>query len=131
MHGGSTVTHRLDLIPEEVRIPMRPLVSAGGGQIPVLPAFRVEIPHPHAFTLFRGREPIVACGIGRGASEIWDRLVTLQENIGIAVDKSPPAGLWLAVAILPSMIMLSREDIGWLGDFERCMAAVMLEAAPL
>lgn len=73
----------------------------------------------------------MACGIGRGVSDIWDSLVKLQEQIGIAVDKSPPAGLWLAVAILPSMVMLTHDDIGWIGDFERCMAAVLLEASPL
>ena len=125
------MTHRLDLIPDEIRAVLRPLVLSGGGQLPVLRAYRVEIPHPHAFTLFRGREPIVTCGIGRGASEIWDSLVTLQEQIGMTVDKSPPAGPWLAVAILPSMLALTPDDIGWLGDFERCMAAVLLEVAPL
>jgi hypothetical protein len=29
---------------------------------------------------------------------------------------------WLAVVLLPSLLNQRRDDIGWLGDFERCMA---------
>jgi hypothetical protein len=34
---------------------------------------------------------------------------------------------WLAVVILPSMINQAQGEIGWLADFEKCMAAAILE----
>jgi len=45
------------------------------------------------------------------------------------VTATPPGSRWLAVVILPSLILLEREDITWLGDFERCMAAAMFHEA--
>src|ERR1035437_3979223 len=38
-----------------------------------------------------------------------------------------PASLpWLAVVVLPFIVNQTREDVSWLGDFERCMAWTIL-----
>ena len=39
---------------------------------------------------------------------------------------SPPRGRWIGAALLPGLATLSRDDVAWLGDFERCMAAAMI-----
>jgi hypothetical protein len=33
---------------------------------------------------------------------------------------------WLAVVLLPGIAVQRREDIAWLGDFERCLAFAIL-----
>jgi hypothetical protein len=39
---------------------------------------------------------------------------------------------WLAALLLPSGLMhTAREDLAWIGDFERCIAfAILAEVAP-
>jgi hypothetical protein len=70
-------------------------------------------------------KPIATCGIGHGPSDVWKALVLLQDRFA-QVKATPPNSQWLAVVILPGIAALTRDDIGWLGDFERCMAAAML-----
>lgn len=126
---GNTMTHRLDIIAPEAVAACRALVAAGRGPVPGFPSFRVEVDGP-LFTVWRGQEPIVTCGVGSDPL-LWQSLVSLQRSIGMEVRASmPAAGRWLAVAILPGMAMLTQSDIGWLGDFERCMAAALLTNEP-
>jgi hypothetical protein len=44
-----------------------------------------------------------------------------------AKEANKPASLpWLAVVVLPFIVNQAREDVSWLGDFERCMAWTIL-----
>lgn len=121
---GHTATHRLDTIDASAVAACRSLLPEGG-PIPAYSPFRAEI-HLPIWTIWRGREPIVTCGIGRGFDDTWMALVELQSRFGPVAAANPPVSAWLAVAILPSLAALSRDDVGWLGDFERCMAAAIL-----
>lgn len=124
---GDNATHRLDTIaPEAVQACLALLPD--GGQVPGFTAFRVQIVGP-VFTLYRGVEPLVTCGIGRGHDGTWEALAQLQNKFAPVVAK-PPKAQWLAVAILPGLVMTARTDIGWLADFERCMAAALLGGKP-
>ncbi|HCN76048.1 MAG TPA: hypothetical protein DIT13_02490 [Verrucomicrobiales bacterium] len=120
---GDNVLHRLDIIPPEVVEQCRELLPEGG-QIPGFPAFRVEI-HAPVFTIWRGREPIATCGLGQGEDDVWSTLRDLQARFA-PVKARPPAGRWLAVVLLPGLLTTAREDVHWLADFERCLAAAML-----
>lgn len=121
---GDIATHRLDTIDAGAVALCRALLPAGGVISP-LPAFRVEI-HGPVFTIFRGREPLVTCGVGRCVDDpVWPSLASLQSQFA-PVLAQPVAGDWLAVVILPSLAATTQADIGWLGDFERCMAAAIL-----
>ena len=120
---GHTVTHRLDTLAPEAVDACRSLLP-DGGPIPGFSPFFVVVQLP-VFTIFRGREPIVTCGIGRGDNGCWSALVNLQTKFApVTVDA--PVGQWLAAALLPALGAISRYDLGWLGDFERCMAAAIL-----
>ena len=126
---GHLTTHRLDVLDAGAVAVCRSLFPSGG-PVPALPAFRVEI-HSTLFTIFRGREPLVSCGIGRGNDATWTSLCGLDSQfrhlLGATVPHPPaPAGPWLAVALPPPLLALTQSDIGWLGDFERCLAAAML-----
>ena len=93
------------------------------------------------FTVWRGREPLVTCGLAwtpEGAAEAWPAIEELYLQISdrapqlmaaTKVAEQPNALPWLAVVILPPIHTLRREDIGWLGDFERCLAWAILERA--
>jgi hypothetical protein len=120
---GHSAVHRLDTLSRSAVDACRSLLPAGG-PIPGFAPFRVQI-HGSVFTVWRGREPIVTCGFGRGSDETWSALIDLQSRFG-AVIAQPTASAWLAVALLPGLASVSPEDVKWLGDFERCMASAML-----
>jgi hypothetical protein len=120
---GDTVTHRLDTLDAGAVDACRALLP-DGGQIPGFAAYRVEI-HGPVFTVYRGREPLVTCGLGTGDDDVWRCLCELQRKF-CPVATSPPDGQWLAVVLLPSLANTPQADLGWLGDFERCLAAAML-----
>ena len=107
-------------------------------------AFRIESTvagdGSRMFTLFRAADPLVTCGVAwtpAGQAEIWPALESLYLNLG---DQHPellgqacvpicPASLpWLAVVLLPAIALQSRDDVGWFGDFERCLAWAMIES---
>lgn len=126
-------THRLDVLDAGAVAVCRSLLPAGGS-VPGFPAFRVEI-HGPLFTIWRGREPLVSCGIGRGADATWSSLCGLdsqfRSRLGATAPHPPaPAGPWLAVALLPTLLNLTQSDVTWLGDFERCLGAAMMLPAP-
>ena len=127
LQHGNTVLHRLDTLDPAAVASCRALLPSGG-QIPGFPAFRVEI-HGPVFTLFRGREPLVTCGIGEGEDETWLTLWELQAKFWPVDKMDPPPGKWLAVVLLPPITACTASDIQWFADFERCMAAAMMDAA--
>lgn len=124
VEGGNVVTHRLDTLDPQAVAACRALLP-GGGQVPRLPAFRVEI-HGPVFTIWRGREPLVTCGVGQGEDETWLSLWEMQAKFWPVDKMEPPGGTWLAVVVLPSFLMLAPQDQRWIADFERCLAAAML-----
>lgn len=128
---GDTATHRLDTLAPAAVAACRRLLPAGG-PVPGFPAYRVTISGP-VYTIWRGREPIAAAGVGHGRQDAstWQALTDLQAQVAPVKATQPPASAaWLAIALLPGLAHLTRQDIGWLGDFERCMAAALLLSAP-
>ncbi len=125
---GDSVAHRLDLVSPEAIQACRALLPAGG-PIPSLPAFRVDIAELTVFTIWRGREPIVTCGIGRGRSPTWTVLAKLQARFAPVI-APPPSGQWLGVVVLPGLANQARSDLSWLADFERSLAAAILLPPP-
>ena len=120
---------------------LMPLVKQGSGPLPdPFGAFRVEInrqAHGAVFTVYRGRDPIVTCGLCWGvldAEAIWGAVNGLYLQL-VAADATAPTHAatipdrlpWLAVVILPGIVAQRHEDISWLGDFERCLAFAILQ----
>lgn len=129
---GDSATHRLDTLDQSVIDACKQLLPAGG-TIPAFAAWRVEI-HGPIFTIWRGAEPVVTCLIGGDTDPVWTTLVDLQKRCAPGVPikaKQPQRGVWLAVALLPGLANAAQSDIGWLGDFERCLAAAILQTTHL
>jgi hypothetical protein len=127
LSSGHVATHRLDVFAPGAVAACKALLPTGG-PVPAFPAFRVEIAGP-VFTIYRGREPIVTCGLGNGPEGPWRELCNLQRKFLPVEASRPLRGRWLAVVLLPSLLTTARSDIEWLGDFERVLAAAMLEGA--
>lgn len=123
---GHGATHRLDTLNPAVVSACASLLPSGG-PVPGFPAFRVSISGA-SFQLFRGRDLIAWCVIGdHRHQQSWDLLVETQRKIApLANDPKMPKGRWLAVVLGPGILSTSREDLGWVGDFERCLAAAII-----
>ena len=132
---------RSDVSREAIEV-LQPLVE-NGGPIPGCAPFRVSVDHgagSAVFTIWLGIEPIVYCALAwtvEGAAEAWPAIAQLYLNVSNSYPElaapwkevAKPASLpWLAVAVLPFILNQTRDDIYWLGDFERCMAWTILEA---
>ena len=73
------------------------------------------------------------------APEMWDALTGIYCNLtdqvpqmlapGVdAMPKMPESTPWLAALLLPAgLLFTTREDLSWMGDFERCLAWALLE----
>lgn len=122
---GHVSVHRLDTLEAGAVAACRGLLPAGG-MVPGFTAFRVVVSGP-VFTVWRGAEPVVSCGVCRGDDEVHGALREMQGRLVTVGAYAVPRGLWLAIVLLPGLLNLTREDVGWLGDFERCMAAAIID----
>lgn len=117
---------------------LRPLIRDGGGEVPGFSGFRVEVTREGngaLYTVTREATPIVTCGLAHdaeGAARLWTMLCDLhQRTTGQpAPARRPRSTPWLGVVLLPGLALLSPQDFGWIGDFERCFAWALL-AEPL
>ena len=90
------------------------------------------------FTVWRAVAPVVTCGLAwtvEGEAETWPDIERMYLNFSdkwptmFEAAKAPekPDHLpWLAVLLWPWIVYQSRDDVSWLGDFERCMAWTIL-----
>lgn len=142
--GHTVVQPRSKVLPGTLEA-MQVLLPAGGnlGKVAAMfSAFRVKITQARgvaAFTVYRGREPIVlnvVCWDAAAAVDAWASLEStyLQVSetgatlgLGSALPERPATTPWLGTVLLPAMAMLIRDDIGWLGDFEHCLAVLLSE----
>jgi len=142
VNTGHSVESPRSAVDNRVIAALRPLIATGGGPIPI-PPWRVDIrraPGGWVFALLRGSEQAVICALATesDATEIWQKIerhyfeLTEQMpgmlDVGAAAPEMPTQAPWLAVLILPGMLMSTCEDVGWMGDFERCLAWTLLES---
>ena len=131
--GHVSISPREAVSPEAMAT-LAPL-TAHGGQLPApFAAFRVTVSHAPGgavFTVWRGSEPLVTCGLARtpeAALEVWRPLTEMLAAFAPEADPQRPDTLpWLGVVILPSLALTARDDIAWLGDFERCYAHAIMD----
>ena len=138
--GHSVEQPRSAIGPEAIEA-LRPLAEHGGA-IPGCAPFRVTVDHgtgSAVFTVWRAAEPIVTCALAwtpEGEAEAWPAIEKLYldlsdsrpELVAPGKEEEKPASLpWLAVVVLPFIVNQVREDISWLGDFERCLGVAILE----
>lgn len=138
--GHAVASPRSGVGPEAIEA-LQPLAEHGGA-IPGYAPFRVTITHgtgSAVFTVWRAAEPVVTCGLAwtmEGEAEAWPAMEKLYldlsdsrpELVAPGKEAEKPSSLpWLAVVVLPFILNQSRDDVGWLGDFERCMAWTILE----
>jgi hypothetical protein len=138
--GHSVEQPRSAIGPEAIEA-LQPLAEHGGA-IPGCAPFRVTVtqgPGSAVFTVWRAKEPVVTCGLAwtaDGEAEAWPAIEKLYLDLSdsrpelVAPGKEaekPTSRPWLAVVLLPFIVNQSRDDVSWLGDFERCMAWTILE----
>jgi hypothetical protein len=145
LNTGQTVESPRSAVGEAGIEALRPLVE-GGGHVPGCSPFRVKMDRGEGsavFTVWREQEPIATCGLAwsvEGAAQVWPAIEQVYLDLadrhpqlmapGQASQK-PEVLPWLAVVLLPGMLAQTFDDIGWLEDFERCMAwAILTDTAP-
>lgn len=144
--GHSVVQSHRSIQPGTLDL-MSVLLPDGGnlGKIsPQLSAFRVKIesdPYGAYFSIYRGSEAIVrcaACWSQEHSQTWWESL----ERVYLQLSDDDPAGMaarecpempestpWLGVVILHDISHQTRNNIEWLGDFEHCLARLLMREA--
>lgn len=143
--GHTVVQPRSKVLPGTIEA-MQVLLPKGGnlGKVsPVFSAFRVDITPSvgtAAFTVYRGSELLVlniVCWDATLSAKAWSLLesnyLKVSEKswgvpLGQALPEQPATVPWLGTLLLPGLAMLTRDDVGWLGDFEHCLAVALSEA---
>jgi hypothetical protein len=143
LNTGHTVASPRSGFSREAIEALQPLAEHGGA-IPGCAPFRVTVDRDAGsavFTVWRGAEPVVTCVLAwtaEGEAEAWPAIEKVYldlsdrfpQLLAPAKEASKPEALpWLAVVLLPSLLNQSRDDVGWLGDFELCMAWTILAGA--
>ena len=124
---GHTRVSFHDEIDPGVLARLRPLMVAGEHQLRNPPGGTVKVTIDGTaalVTVFRGAAPVVTFGVAAdeaGAADLWP----LIARPGI---RQPSAVPWLAVG-LEIGAAAHQDDLGWLGDFERCCAWCWLSSA--
>lgn len=125
LRTGEVRVHRFDAINARDNEQAEETMH-GLGVIPGRAPFRVDV-FPSMFAVFRGREHLVTCGVGKGRDTLWSVMTGLQELQGAAARPSPPREAhWLAVVEYPGLQHLAPVDREWLAGFECAMAAALM-----
>jgi hypothetical protein len=126
LRTGEVDVHRIDAM-EPCQIEQAEDTLWGNGPVAGRPPFRVE-GFSSMFSVFRGRELLVTCGLGEGQDTMWEVLTGLQELTTPVTRPTPPrTGRWLAVVEYPGLQNLAPGDREWLDEFECSLAAVLLK----
>ncbi len=103
----------------------------GGGRIPKIDKrFHVVISGAK-FLVIRCACPILVGGIGRGQDSTWDELTSLLDDLGQDYQGCPHPRLWLAVVLLPAIAAFEDDEVRWMYDFQRHLAAAMFQSGIL
>lgn len=140
--GHSAITARSD-VSDEVLMRLQPIIDAESGVI-VEAGVYIDLIRPldtmthkplngaAAWTIMHGLEPssppiaqCFVCWKSEFAAECWQRAEAMQGASPHA--RMPKITPWLAVVILPSIALASRETVAMLGDLERCLAWAIIE----
>jgi hypothetical protein len=97
-----------------------------GGDVPFLRGqFQIRIEGPR-FTMYHEDFPFYEGGIGIGRDSTWIELHGIIEDLDWTLEAKPRPGLWLGEVPLPYMYELRREQVYWIFDFLRHLAAAMI-----
>lgn len=141
LNTGDSVESPRSAVADAAIAALRPLLARGGQLPAAFGAYRVEVSHAPGgamFSIHRGAHPIVLCAVSwdpATAEMMWSHIERVYLDLGDTPSRVAPGKLaerpestpWLAVVILPTILLESRNDISWLGDFERCFAWALLE----
>lgn len=146
--GHTRMSPRSEIDPRIIE-QLIPLARAGKGELPApLNMFSVQTTMERggaAFTVFGEREgapaaPLAICAL------CWDQAQSgtawaAIEQVYLRLSDTNPAAMvgaearqpetfpWVSCMVVPAALMMFPDSIGWLGDFERCMAWTIMEIA--
>ena len=145
LNPGHSIASPRSAVGQDAMATLAPLLPNGGQPPGPFSAFHVQIVNEAAggavFTVTRAREPIVTGGVvwrPEAEAAVWSGLEGLYFQLNESLPALYPHGAearkpgslpWLAVVTLPSLLNQARSDVGWLGDFERCLAWALIQAA--
>lgn len=76
--------------------------------------------------------PLVTFGVAhrsRHSDSIWQALIGAKQGVEFALNIKQPATPWLGVIVYQTVIM-HKESLDWLADFERCCAWAWITRNP-
>lgn len=147
LNTGHSMTVPPDKVEKNTLRVLGPMVVKGGDLIPHFAPWRTVIGRSDgcaSFDIRRNKTDVVVLNVvawtPEGAAEVWpiiekahldmaDQLAkagALPESMAAAPEM--PATLpWLATWIIPTAVMAANpEELGWMADFEQCLAATLI-----
>ncbi len=77
-------------------------------------------------TICRGEIPMVTCAVVPADGHV-QRVAGRMTRAGGAPREMPQPGPWCLVRLYDTIALLSRDEVEWLGDYERCVAWAWLD----
>lgn len=127
LSNGFRATHCMSTLNPRNLEMCRHLLPDGGPVPWIEEPYHVTIEGPK-FTLFRHSCPILAGGIGRGNDRTWKQLISLLDLFDQTYRGKPHPKLWLAIVLLPTITAFAPEEVQWMFDFQRHLAAAMFNS---
>lgn len=142
--GHSRISTRSEVADKIIALVQRDLLPLAEFAIPGVSAgWSVKLTRMAAasmFSIYHCGVPIVTCGLAmdaRASDLVWRKLMSLHSLSHGCLEtlpkdwpiepSQPRAVPWLGVVLLPMVAIVPSEDLGWLGDFERCLAWGIVE----
>lgn len=146
LNTGHSMTVPPDKVSPLALRALTPMVVKGGDLVPGFTPWRTVIGRGegHAsFDIRRNQTDLVTLNVvawtPAGAESAWtilekhyldaaDALAKSGIPLDLELPEMPATLPWLATWILPSAMMaINPQDIGWMADFEQCLAAAILK----
>lgn len=132
--GHINLSPRSDVCDEAIAL-LTPIIRAGGGKVPIddgnIAIAIARAKDGATIQILCDAIPCILCALAwrpDTSSQWWDKLLEIARlsDVIAPVLRQPPAP-WLGVIILPTCVLLTREQMQMMGDLERCIAWTILE----
>lgn len=143
---GDRAVVKPDIVRPYTRNVLLPLIKARSGVLPgSAKGYRFELygnnNEGFVWTFYRGKDPLTTSVLGlheANSEALWNTLENLyfetsesfakqtgSSGFGSEIPEMPNECPWVATVLLPPLVMISKNDIGFIGHMSICFAVII------